>query len=35
MAGAKTVEEVADERSGMTFDQLKFFIVPKVTGRWI
>jgi hypothetical protein len=33
LAGAMTVEEMTDERSGVTFDQLKFFIGPKVTGR--
>jgi hypothetical protein len=33
MTGAMTVEEMTDERSGVTFDQLKFFIGPKVTGR--
>jgi hypothetical protein len=26
LAGAMTVEEMTDERSGVTFDQLKFFM---------
>ena len=33
VAGAITVEEMTDERSGVTADQLKFFIGPKVTGK--
>jgi hypothetical protein len=33
LAGAITVEEMADEGSGVTFEQLKFFIGPKVTGK--
>lgn len=33
LTGAITMEEVTEERSGVTFDQLKFFIGPKVTGK--
>jgi hypothetical protein len=33
VASAMTVEEVADERSGQTFDQLRFFIGPKLEGE--
>ena len=33
LADAMTVEEVTDERCGMAFDQLKFFIGPKVAGK--
>jgi hypothetical protein len=33
LAGAITVEEVTDERRRQTFDQLKFFIGPKLTGE--
>jgi hypothetical protein len=33
VAGAITVEEVSDERCRQTFDQLKFFIGPKLTGE--
>jgi hypothetical protein len=33
LAGAITVKEMADERSGVTMDQLKFFIGPKVAGK--
>jgi hypothetical protein len=33
LAGAMTVEEVTDERRRQTFDQLKFFIGPKLTGE--
>lgn len=32
LAGAIIMEEMTDERSGMTFDQLRFFIGPKVAG---
>jgi hypothetical protein len=36
LAGAVTVEQVTDERSGETFDQLWFFIGAKIReGRWI
>jgi len=33
LTGAMTVAEMTEERSGVTFDQLKCFIGPKVTGR--
>lgn len=33
LADAITVKEMTDERSGVTFDQLKFFIGPKVAGK--
>ncbi len=33
LAGAITLEEMTDERSGVTFDQLQFFIGRKVTGK--
>jgi hypothetical protein len=33
LAGAITVKQMTDERSGVTFDQLQFFIGPKVTGK--
>jgi hypothetical protein len=33
LAGAITVEKMTDERNRVTFDQLKFFIGPKVTGK--
>jgi hypothetical protein len=33
LPGAIMVKEVTDERSGMPFDQLKFFIGPKVAGK--
>jgi hypothetical protein len=36
LTGTITVEQMADERRGQTFDQLLFFIGPKITeGRWI
>jgi hypothetical protein len=36
LAGAITVQEVADEWSGQSFDQLWFFMGPKITEeRWI
>jgi hypothetical protein len=36
LAGAITVEEMTDERRGQTFEQLSFFIGPKITEeRWI
>jgi hypothetical protein len=36
LASAITVEEMTDEWSGQSFDQLWFFIGPKITeGRWI
>jgi hypothetical protein len=33
LAVAITVEEMADERSGVTMDQLKFFIRAKIAGK--
>lgn len=33
LAGAITLEQMTDERRRVTFDQLKFFIGPKVAGR--
>jgi hypothetical protein len=36
LAGAITGEEMTDERRGQTFEQLSFFIGPKITEeRWI
>jgi hypothetical protein len=36
LAGAIIMEEMPDERRGQTFDQLSFFIGPKITEeRWI
>jgi hypothetical protein len=32
VTGTVTVEEMPDERHRVAFDQLKFFIGPKVTG---
>lgn len=33
LAGAITVKQMTDERSGVTFDQLKFFMGPKVARK--
>jgi hypothetical protein len=36
VSGAEVVEDVTDEWSGQTFDELKFFMAARIAeGRWI
>ena len=36
VSGAEAVEDVTDEWSGQTFDELKFFMAARIAeGRWI